>query len=131
MGLNAALVDRARVVERRAAGARVEGRTLYGETRGAWFRCRLTLPSTREVQAAATRMPQANIEPTLLVGDRDEAGDPVTLTIAQRVEVDSPELGEALWEVVTEPEPLRKKRRVLGYQATVRRIETRPADEAA
>lgn len=127
MGLQGALVDRARVVEKRGTGVRVEGRTVYGDAKGEWFRCRLTLPNAEEGTAAVTGARNVVVSPQLLYGTRDQAGDPVVLNNAMRLEVDSADLGPSVWEVVSEPEPLRKKRRVIGHQATVRHLETHEA----
>ena len=121
MGLVGVLVDNARTVERRAAGQRVEGRTIYGTATGPWFKCRLTLPSALETDAEVVRPVQ--IVPTVLYGIRDENGDVVILHNDVRLEVGSKELGDSVWDVVGEPEPLRKKRRVIGWQATIRRVE--------
>lgn len=130
MPIGSALVDKARVVERTAAGARVEGRTLRGETRGPWFRCRLTLPTSPEQAAAAAGIREVVRVPTLLYDTIDESGEPVVLTNQKRLEVASPELGTVVWDVSSDPEPLRKKRRVIGFQTTLRRLETHPADES-
>jgi hypothetical protein len=56
------------------------------------------------------------------------SGGAVELHNDLRLEIVSKQLGSAVWDVVGEPEPLRKKRKVIGYQATVRQIILRDAD---
>lgn len=130
MGLNSALVDEARPLRRRETGVRVEGRTVYGEVPGEWFRCRLTLPGPAEEPDPTTGTRETVQSAQLLYGTRDVSGGDVVLTNALRLEVSSADLGGlSRWEVVSEPEPLRKKRRVIGHQATVRRVQTHTADE--
>lgn len=131
MGLASALVDQARVVERTAAGRRVEGRTLYGTQTGPWFACRLTLPVSPEQADAAAGIKVVVRAPELMYDVVDADGGDVRLTNQTRVEVDSVELGRTLWEVVADPEPLRKKTSVIGFQVSLRRLEAHPADEVA
>lgn len=129
MGLNSALVDRARTVERRAAGRRVEGRTIYGATRGAWFRCRLELPQAAERAGDPAGVRAVQVEPSLMFGVRDLEGGVLRIANNVRVEVNSVELGDSMWDVVGEPQPMRKKRRVIGFTATLRRVEAVEAVE--
>jgi hypothetical protein len=121
MSLRSAMVDRARALAAVQTNYRVQGMTVVEATVGPWFRCRLTLPEAN-VDASRPRR-RAVINPTLLYGTKDTAGEPVTLTVDTRVEVDSPELGRAVWAVVSEPSPLRRKRRVIGYEAHIERVE--------
>lgn len=129
MAIGAALVDQARTVERRAGGVRVEGRTLYGEARGQWFRCRLTLPASAERAAAAAGIREVVTVPTIMYEPFDADGEDVVLTNQMQLEVSSPELGVATWDVISAPEPIRKKHRVIGYQASLQKLDTHPADE--
>jgi hypothetical protein len=131
VGLQAALVDRARVVTKRQRGARVEGRTQYGNAYGPWFRCRLQLAQAPETVDPVTGVRPVASEPLLLYGVRDADGNPPALTNQVRVQVDSHELGTGLWDVTADPEPLRKKRRVLGFQAQLRRVEVHEAERVA
>lgn len=130
MALTAALVDRARPVERRRSGRRVEGRTVFGEARGAWFKARLELPQAPEGAEAPTGVRPVVTAPTLMYGVRDSDGQPVELTNQKRVEVDSKELGRATWDVVGDPQPIRKKRTLLGWQAQLRRVVVHEGEEA-
>jgi hypothetical protein len=128
MGLGGALVDRARPVRRAAAGLRVEGRTQYGEAKGPWFRCRLELPAAGEQADTPTGVRPVLTEPTLLYGTRDEEGDALHLTNQERLEVESRELGSELWEIIGGPQPIRKRRTLLGWQAQLRRLAVEEAE---
>jgi hypothetical protein len=110
------------VIRKVPAGRKVEGRTVMESVDGEWFRCRLTLPSANQTPDAASGARKVVREPMLLWGLRDLSGDPVELTVENRVEVNSRELGRAVWDVQAEPEPLRRRRRLLGYQTTLRRV---------
>lgn len=123
MGLNAALVDRARVIQKRAAGRVVDGETIYSDTEGEWFKCRLQIGRDAKADEPATQAAESVHTPELLYAFRDLAGEPVVLNVQQRLEVASRQLGDATYEVQADPEPLRKKRRVIGYQTTLRRVE--------
>ena len=126
MGLGTALVDRARVVKKEAAGARVGGRTTLAPVSGQWFKARLFLPSagaapdSLDTQGGRRKMIK---QPTLLFALRDVDREAVQVSAEFRLDVDSPELGRAVWEVRGDPEPLRKKRRVIGYYATLKRTD--------
>jgi hypothetical protein len=128
MGLGGALVDRARPVRRAAAGLRVEGRTQYGEARGPWFRCRLELPAAAEQGGVPTGVRPVPTSPTLLYETRDEEGDPLRLTNQERLEVVSKELGSEEWEITGDPQPIRKRRTLIGWQASLRRYVVHEAE---
>lgn len=127
MGLTGVLVDRARLVERVPAGRKVEGSTIYSQVSGEWFKARLTLEQATEVTGTAGGR-QVSSTPLLLLGIKDVAGDPILITNEDRVEVDSKELGRDLWDITADPEPLRKKRRLIGWQAPLRRVMVHEAD---
>lgn len=129
MSLNAALVDRARPIRRARSGRRVEGRTVYGNAPGEWFKCRLTLPSAFEDDAAAAGLRPVTVQPTLMTGARDLSHQVIELHNDLRLEVASKQLGTATWEIVGEPAPIRKKRKVIGWEAPIRRVETQDANE--
>lgn len=122
MALGAALVDRARTVSRETTGVVVDGERLRGVTEGQWFKARLDLPAAAEAQAPGGGRRRAVRQPTLLLGVADLDGLPVALSSAVRVEVDSPQLGRSVWEVAGDPMPLRKRRRVIGWQATLQQV---------
>lgn len=122
MALGAVLVDRARRLRTEPAPVKVEGSTSFVEIHSPWFKARLTLPANPETVDPGGHM-RTPLRPSLLFGVKDTTGDAVEIAAADRIEVDSPQLGKAIWEVSGEPEPLRKKRRVLGYQVALTRVE--------
>jgi hypothetical protein len=98
---------------------------MMGPSEEPWFRCRIFLPQGPDTRGGPAGAPRhrAVLAPTLLVGVKDTAGVPLVLKHTDRVEVDSPFQGRAVWQVQAEPEPLRKRRRVIGYQVAVQRLE--------
>ena len=124
MSLNRALVDKARVLGKAASSQRVEGTTLYVETRSAWFRARLELGQGAGGRAAATQAKQSTRSPEVMVSVKDLLGQPVLINNQDRLEIDSRELGRTVYDVVGDPEPIRKKRRVIGWTVMVSRVDT-------
>lgn len=123
MGLNTALVDQARVLGLASSALRVEGTTVYEETMTAWFRARLEVGKPTGAPMEASGAQQSVKNPTLMVGVRDSAGRDITITGQDRIEVDSKQLGRETFEVVGDPEPIRKKRRVIGWTVQLRKVE--------
>lgn len=122
MALGSALVDRARRIVKEPATSRVEGTTIFEDVPGPWFRCRLFLtgdPESDDDQRSRRRTPR---RPTLLVGRRDTEGNVIELRADERLEVNSPQLGRAVWHIDGEPEPLRRRRSVIGWQVAVSRV---------
>jgi hypothetical protein len=130
MGLGSALVDRARVIRQEpAAVGRVEGSTRFVPVEGNWFRARLELPDGTEQPGPENSRRRAVIAPTLMYEDLDERDLPVGLSAQDRVEVESLEQGDtSIWDVIAEPQPIRKKSEVMGFQVTLRRTKTRQAE---
>lgn len=123
MPFGGALVDTARVVRNRPLPSRVDGRTAFTKVTTAWFRCRLTV-------GARPRTKQGNVsrsesKPKLLYGTLDSEGNTIHLTSEDAVEVVAKEISEAagLFLVDGEPEPIRKRRSLYGYEATLKRVE--------
>lgn len=127
MSLNSALVDRARIIRRVAAPVKVEGRTQFTDMTGEWFRARLELRRDSKRRDPGTRS-SAVRTPVLMCGVRDLRGSQVDFRLGDRIEVSSTELGDALYEVASAPEPMRKKKRLLGFELPLRRIQEDPAN---
>lgn len=123
MGFHSALVDQARLLSKEPLGATVGGTIRFTDVRGEWFRCRLTLPGAPENLEGATYRRTVIRVPTLLYDIVDAVDEAVVLFVETRLEVNSKELGDQVWDVVSNPEPLRRKRRVMGWQTTLRRVE--------
>jgi hypothetical protein len=121
MALTAALVDKARVINRRDAGRVVEGRRITVPEQGPWFRCRLR-PAGSAEDTDDGRVAYRN-RTTLLVGVRDSSGQKIEIRGSDQLEVDSKELGHARWQVTGDPKPIRKRRTILGWRVSVSKLE--------
>jgi hypothetical protein len=127
VALGAALVDRARV-RRKVPARKVAGRTVMAPTVHAWFRCRLELRSQPQTREPSSRQPRVTKSPRLMFGVRDLDGGTIDVVSTDVLEVDSPELGRAFYEVEGDPDPMRKKRRVIGWEVNLKRIEDHEFD---
>ena len=126
MSLNSALVDRARRVVDTPTGVRVEGTTQFQTYHHPWFKCRLTLnaaPETDDTQAARRRVARTA---QMMCALKDQDGNLLVISAADRLEVDSKELGRAVYEITGDGEPIRKKRKMLGWTSTLTRVEEHP-----
>lgn len=122
-------MDSGRIL-RKAGAVKVGGRTTFVETEpGQWFSCRLFLPQSPESYDPARVSKRVVRAPTLLYGTDDDEGNELEVRLSDRIEIESDDLGTALWEVTGAPQPLRKKEGVLGWQATLKRVEY-PATES-
>jgi hypothetical protein len=137
VALGTALVDRARVYSRRqVAAVRVEGSTPMHEHVGPWMKARLQLPQAPESVDQPPRGRRRTVrEPTLMTGIRDLDGGQVAITTEHRIGVLSKhqfgEGVEVVFEVTGDPEPIRKKRRVIGYTVTMRVVADHPREPLA
>ena len=131
MALRGALVDRGRIIRKEVvAVAKVDGRPVFAEPEPEevpLFRCRLDLPAAPQRPDDSGRR-YTRRTPTLLVGVRDQAGNVLEFQQDDDIEVISPQLGTARWKVDGEPKPLRKKRRVIGWELSIGRVEESQAE---
>lgn len=126
MPIGTALVDRARLVTMEAATARVEGTTQLAPVYGEWFRCRLTLPGSQEGPDEPRGYRRSINRPSLLYGVRDRAGQTLAIRFNHKVVVESKEQGIlSVWKVNGDPQPLRKKRSMIGWFAQLERLDER------
>lgn len=126
MSLKSALVDQARRVVQQPTSQRVEGTTQFETYHYPWFRCRLTLspsPDAADAQGGRTRTAHPA---QIMCGMKDKDGNLLVISAADRLEVNSKELGRAIYEVTSDGEPIRKKRKMLGWTATITRVEEHP-----
>jgi hypothetical protein len=120
MALGAALVDRARLIASEPTGERVEGTTYFAPMEGEWFRARLFLPAAQEGPDQPRGYRRAISHPQLMFGMRDAAGELVRLHFNDRVLVQSVEQDVySVWKVNGEPQPIRKKRSMIGWLANL------------
>lgn len=135
MALGAVLVDRARLLELQAASpVKVEGTTQFATVRGNWFKARLILPAGPQdstpgdaplMRGIGKGRIRALANAQLLLGVRDLESQTIDIHFDMKVEVRSPQLGNGVYRVMNEPEPIRKKRRVIGYLADIERSNER------
>lgn len=126
MSLRSVLKDRARLHRKMASPVKVAGRTTFvdGEP-GTWFAARLMVPQSQpEATPAGGAAKRAVLSPTLIFGTDDDEGSPVVIRFNDMLEVESEDLGNAIWQVDGEPRPYRKKRGIIAYEANLKRIET-------
>lgn len=125
MSLSAVLVDRARLLRKGAQPLKVEGRTQFVDTEpGTWFACRLSLPTAPESYDPATVRKRVVIVPTILYDLEDDQDNEVLLNASDMLEIESDDLGNATWQVTANPEPLRRREGLVGWQVALRRVQS-------
>jgi hypothetical protein len=115
-------VDRGRLLVREPSVVRVEGSTTFVAIAGPWFRCRLFYegaPSEADPQGGHWRDVS---NPQVLAPMKALDGSRIEFRSDYRLHVHSRELGHAVWRMTGDPEPLRKRRRIIGWLATVERV---------
>jgi len=135
MALSAALVDRARVYSRQPlAGVRVEGRTQTVEAASEWIKARLTLPAGPEAADSGPRSRRRAVRaPSLMLAPKDLDRIAVDVTTDTKIGVTSKQQfsGERIFQVTGDPEPIRKKRKVIGFTVALRSVEDHPLEPIA
>lgn len=140
MALGSALVDRAFLLRKRPAtpedeigppeeveGTVIEGTPIFKEPNpedpepGPEFRCRLDLSGTTE--RTKDGLTQTDPRPKLLTPAKDLDGNELEFLSSDQLKVVSKELGTAIWEVDDDPEPLRKRRTIIGWELTIHRVK--------
>lgn len=109
---------------------RVEGTTIFVTVHDPWFRCRITVepaPEADDAQAGRRRTPKPA---QMMCGLKDQDGNPLEIRSADRLEIISNQLGRAIFELTSDGEPIRKKRKMLGWMANITRVEEHPFEEA-
>jgi hypothetical protein len=126
VGLDSVLIDRARISRKRASDVKVGGRTTFGETEpGTWFAARLQLPTATPEQVPSGFVSKRVVfVPTLIFATEDDEDNPIDVHSTDTLEVESEDLGNALWQVTAEPQPFRKREGIIGYQVPLKRVET-------
>jgi hypothetical protein len=130
VALRSALVDRARRVVPTPLPEKVEGTTIFETLRYPWFRCRVTLnaaPDSNDAQGGRRRTPRTA---EIMCGVRDQDRNRLTIRSADRLEVYSKQLGRGVFEITSDGEPIRKKRKVIGWTATIVRVNEHEFEEA-
>lgn len=121
MALATAMVDRAYRLRKEASPQRIEGSTVYTSVESPPIRCRLTLNQAAERSEDGRAVTEPT--PTLITLIKDTSGGAVDWRASDRVRVESVALGTDTYFVDGEPEPMRKKRRVIGWSLRLRRVD--------
>jgi hypothetical protein len=109
---------------------RVEGTTQFETLHDPWFKCRFVYnvaPESDDTQGGRRRVPRTG---TIMCGLRDQDGNTLAINGSDRLEVNSRELGRAIFEITSDGEPIRKKKKMLGWMATVTRVEEHQFERA-
>lgn len=120
MALGSIMVDRGYLRRRVRDTHSVQGTRRYTIAEGAQFRCRLDLGggTERKVQERTS----GEVRPRLYALLRDRDRKPLVFRQDDEIRVVSNELGEAIWQIEGEPQPWRKRRRVIGWELQVKRV---------
>ena len=120
MALGSALVDRAVQLRKAGAPLKVEGRTIHSTATSPPFKCRLDVVSAEEQTRDERTATQPR--PMLLCGLKDLEGAALDFKQSDRLRVESRELGTDIWELDAEPKPMRRKRRLIGWELSLHRV---------
>lgn len=111
---------------------KVEGTTQFEQLDYPWFKCRLTYGlSWSRIPAREAADPLGGHErishaATLLCGVKDKEGNSLVINPTERIEVQSKQLEGGIFEITGEPDPIRKKRKLIGYSVTISKVEEHP-----
>lgn len=127
MSITAVMVDRARIIERVETGKKVEGTTTMAPVHGPWFKVRLFLDMAQSPERSEQGERKKVVQtPLMMFGVKTLDGAPLELVAEQQVEISSPRFGTAVWRLTADPQPISKKRRVIGGQVSLERVAERP-----
>lgn len=129
MSLAAVCVDRGRIITKEPSTARIEGRTAFTPVAAQWFKCRLFLANSNDVTDAQQAHFSTVNQPQVLVVAKDLDGVPLTFRGDQHIDISSQQFERAVWRAMGEPEPLRKKRKVIGWLLYLERVIEREYDD--
>lgn len=121
MGLNAALVDRARLVTRVQTGDRVDGRPRRGTHYGPWFKCRLR--DSRSTESMTDGSKRYRYRPNFMAARKALDHTPVKLHGSDRLEIHSKEFGNAVYELDGDVAYVRKRRGIHHIEGIVLKVE--------
>lgn len=122
MSIAAVCVDRGRVITKEPSAVRLEGRTSFTPVAAQWFKCRLFLEQSNDVTDPQQAHFSSVNQPQVLCVTKDLDGVPLTFRGDQQLDISSAQFERAVWRMMGEPEPLRKKRRIIGWLLFVERV---------
>jgi hypothetical protein len=122
-------VDRGRLLVQEPSVVRVEGHTTFVPVAEQWFKCRLFYEGANGQQDAQRAHWSSVPRPQVMTVLKDLDGVLLSFHDDYRVQIRSLQLGDAVWRLGGEPEPIRKKRKLIGYLLTVERVIERVYDD--
>jgi hypothetical protein len=130
VSLEGALVDRARILRSLPLPLKVDGSTQFSTSLGAWFPVRLTLASQAKADDGSSENERVTVVGSLLMLAVDGSGEPIALDSEDEIEVESEDLGRAVWRLTGDPAPLRRREGLLGFSVPVQRVATHDFEAA-
>lgn len=121
MALGSALVDKARVHRTLKTSAKLQGTLQTKEFTSEWFRCRVTMPRGSEQTEEGRRKKQKT--PELMCGRVNVLGEAVEILAGDTLELQSVQLGNVTLQIAGDPEPIRKRRSIIGWQVGLSKVE--------
>lgn len=107
------------------SGDYIEGESDVSRELATPFGCYLILPGGEE--DSSTPRGRRNVKrPSLLFRPRDKIGQLIELSSADELEIVAPNVtgpDPVLWQVVGTPQPFTPPRRLVGFEARLRRVE--------
>ena len=122
MAIGSAMPDKGRVISAEKTSTRINGAKIVVPSTSALFRCRLTLPTGEEAEEEGRKRKVRR--PTLMLKATDTRGRRVVIRGKDKIEVVSREFGTDTWEIQGDPKPIRKRRSVIGWTATLAKVST-------
>lgn len=129
MSISGVCVDRGRFLVKEPTAARVEGSTQFVPVTSQWFKCRLFEDASPDIADAQGGHFESTNTPQVLTPAKDLDGVPLDIKASDRLEISSKQFGRFVWRMSGEPQPLRKKRKVIGWVLTVERVIEREYDD--
>lgn len=127
MGLQTALVDRARCLRQVRTGSKVEGQPQLALEASSWFRCRVDTADTSERSDDGHWSRTARTY--ILTGTKDMDRQPLTILSSDYLQIlsDDIDMGEdAIWQIDGDVAALRRRRGVIGYEFRVVQVREAP-----
>lgn len=119
MGLKSVLVDQCVIVRRGATGPKVAGQTPMGDVLSVPFKGRVDDPSPQELRRDQIQFIEYTRSATLMTSIKDTANVLLDIKASDKVRVlTGPYAGD--YEVMGQPEPIRKKRKMIGWEIRLR-----------
>lgn len=132
MAIGAALKDRGHIVRKEATAKRVEGRTTFVAVAKPEFKCRLEIKKVPESKDEGGNVSYTST-PLLMTGRRDKEHNLLEFQVDDYIEITSKDMPQfnGVYQVDGLAEPMRKKRRVLGWMLTLAAVDESAFSRAA